>query len=162
MILNCEHKKVWYNAVMVYFTLLSYHLPEEAWETMKTSVKTKSNLGYIQTRYLKIKSRIFHIENPTRCHSVTKFYFIFIWSSSCFGRHTAHHQEPKTVLAASGFTCVEDWWTCSCWMLSGTTWQRPAATCPTTFHACKTKRLLVQFLAPDDGQCVAQNMLSFI
>ena len=31
------------------------------------------------------------------------FYFIFIWSSTCSGRHTAHHQEPKTALAASGF-----------------------------------------------------------
>jgi hypothetical protein len=32
-----------------------------------------------------------------------KFYFIFIWSLTCFGWHTAHHQEPKTALAASGF-----------------------------------------------------------
>jgi len=29
------------------------------------------------------------------------YYSIFIWSSTCFGRHTAHHQEPKTALAAS-------------------------------------------------------------
>ena len=51
----------------------------------------------------------------------TKFYyFIFIWSSTCFGRHTAHHQEPKTALAASGFPYVEGWWTCSWWALSGT------------------------------------------
>jgi len=28
---------------------------------------------------------IIHIENPTRCNSVSKFYFIFIWSSTCFG-----------------------------------------------------------------------------
>ena len=34
-----------------------------------------------------------------------KIYFIFIWSSTCFGQHTAHHQEPKTALAASGF-CI--------------------------------------------------------
>jgi len=44
-------------------------------------------------------------ENPTRCNNVSHFYnFIFIWSSTCFGRHTTHHQEPKTVLAASGFS----------------------------------------------------------
>ena len=61
---------------------------------------------------------VIHIENPTRCHSVSKFYLIFIWSSTCFGRHTAHHQEPKTALAASGFACVEGCWTCSCWTLS--------------------------------------------
>ena len=48
---------------------------------------------------------IIHIEDPTRCNSVSKFYFIFIWSSTCFGRHTAHHQEPKTALAASG-SCI--------------------------------------------------------
>jgi hypothetical protein len=27
----------------------------------------------------------------------------FICSSTCFGRHTAHHQEPKIAQAASGF-----------------------------------------------------------
>jgi len=25
---------------------------------------------------------------------------------NCFGRHNAHHQGPKTALAASGFACV--------------------------------------------------------
>jgi len=43
---------------------------------------------------------IIHKENPTRCNKVSKFYFIIIWSSTCFGLHTAHH------------------WTCSCWTLS--------------------------------------------
>jgi len=47
-------------------------------------------------------------KNPTRCNNVSKFYYsIFILSSACFGRHTAHHQEPKTALAASGFSYVE-------------------------------------------------------
>jgi hypothetical protein len=32
------------------------------------------------------------------------YYYIFLWSSTCFGRHTAHYQEPKTALAAS--VCV--------------------------------------------------------
>jgi len=64
---------------------------------------------------------IIHIENPTRCNSVSKFYFIFIWSSTCFGRHTAHHQDPKTALAASDFAYVEGCWTCSCWTLSPAT-----------------------------------------
>ena len=62
---------------------------------------------------------IIHKENPIRCNSVSKFYFIFIWSSTCFERHTAHHQEPKTALAASGFAYVEGCWMCSCWTLSG-------------------------------------------
>jgi len=47
-----------------------------------------------------------------------KIYFICIWSSTCFGRHTAHHKEPKTALAASGFAWVEGCWTCSCWTLT--------------------------------------------
>jgi len=58
-----------------------------------------------------------HIENPTRSNSVSKFYFIFILSSTCFGRHTAHHQEPKTTLPASGFAYVEGCWTCGWWTL---------------------------------------------
>jgi len=61
---------------------------------------------------------VIRIENPTRCHSVSKFYFIFIWSSTCFGRHTANHQEPKTALTTSCFAYVEGCWTCSCWPLS--------------------------------------------
>jgi hypothetical protein len=48
-------------------------------------------------------------KNPTRYKNVSIFlyYFLFIWSSTCLGRHTAHHQEPKTALAASGFSYVE-------------------------------------------------------
>jgi len=60
-------------------------------------------------------------KNPTRCNNVSTFYYsIFIWSSTFFGRQTAHHQEPKTALAASGFSYVEGCWTCSWWTLSGT------------------------------------------
>jgi hypothetical protein len=61
---------------------------------------------------------IIHKENPTRGNSVSTFYFIFIWSLTCLGRHTAHHQEPKIAIAASGFAYVEGCWTCSCWTLS--------------------------------------------
>ena len=67
--------------------------------------------------------------------------FQFIWSSTCFGRHTAHHQEPKTALAASGFSYVEGCWTCSWWTLSGTDTVSdcPSTTRPTTFHVWKTR-----------------------
>jgi len=61
---------------------------------------------------------IIHVKNPTGCNSVSKFYFKFMWSSTCFGRHPAHHQEPKTALATSGFAYVEGCWPCSCWTLS--------------------------------------------
>jgi hypothetical protein len=51
-------------------------------------------------------------KNPTRCNNVSKFYYsLFILISTCFGRHTAHHQKPKTALAASGFSYVEGCWT---------------------------------------------------
>jgi hypothetical protein len=46
------------------------------------------------------------------------YYSILIWSSTCFGRHTAHYQEPKTALAASGFSYVKGCWTCSWWAKS--------------------------------------------
>jgi hypothetical protein len=63
---------------------------------------------------------VIHTENPIRCSNVSKFYYsIFKWSSTCFGLYTAHHQEPKTVLAASGFAYMEDCRMCSCWTLSG-------------------------------------------
>jgi len=42
----------------------------------------------------------------------------FKWSSTCFGGHTAHHQESKTAQAASGFAYMEGCRTCSCWTLS--------------------------------------------
>jgi len=59
----------------------------------------------------------------------------------CFGPHTAYHQEPKTALAASGFSYMEGCWMCSWWMLSGIVcaWQRPPTTNPTTFHVWKTR-----------------------
>jgi len=67
-----------------------------------------------------------------------KILFIFIRSSTCFGPHTAHHQEPKTALAASGFAYVEGCWTYSWWTSSGsvclTAWH-----CPPTFHVWKTR-----------------------
>jgi len=62
---------------------------------------------------------IIHIGNPTRCNSASQFYFIFIWRSTCFWRHTAHHQEHCT--------------------FSYSTWQGPATTRPTTLHVCKTR-----------------------
>jgi hypothetical protein len=36
------------------------------------------------------------------------------------GDTPSNHQEPKTALAASGFSYVEGYWTCSWWTLSGT------------------------------------------
>jgi len=49
-----------------------------------------------------------------------KILLFHIWSLTCFARHTAHHQEPKTALAASGFPYVEGCLTCSWRTLWGT------------------------------------------
>jgi hypothetical protein len=60
-------------------------------------------------------------KNPKTCNNVSKFYYCtFIWSSTCFGQHTAHHHEPKPALAVSGFSYVEGCWTCRRWTWSGT------------------------------------------
>ena len=88
-------------------------------------------------------------ERPQAAHLLSaatvckNFYFLFMWSSTCFGRHTAHHQGPKTALAASGFAYVEGCWTSN----------NPPP--------MQSQRLLVQFYSPDDGQCFARKMLSF-
>jgi len=85
-----------------------------------------------------VRHSTIHKENPTRCTNVSKCYYsIFIWSSTCFGRHTAHHQEPKTALGASSLSYVEGCWTCSC--QAHCAWLRPTATRPTTFHVWQTR-----------------------
>jgi len=66
------------------------------------------------------------------------YYSIFIWSSLCFGRHTAHHQEPKTALAASGFAYMWGCWVCGCWTASS----NHTSNNPTRMQ---NQRLLVQF-----------------
>ena len=60
-------------------------------------------------------------ERPNKVQQCIKMFIIpyFKWSSTCFGLHTAHHQEPKIAHAASGFAYVEGCRTCSCWTLSG-------------------------------------------
>jgi hypothetical protein len=75
-------------------------------------------IKYVRTGH-RSKVWVIHKENPTRCNRVSKCYFIFIWSSTCFGRNTAHHQEPKTALAASDFAYVEGCWT---WRSPETCW----------------------------------------
>ena len=78
---------------------------------------------------------IIHKENPTRSNSASKFYFIFIWSSTCFGRHTAHHKKPKTAIAAPGFAYVG-----GCW-----TWTAPSNYTSNNPPRMQNQRLLVQF-----------------
>jgi len=82
-----------------------------------------------------------HKKNPTRCNNVSKFYYsVLIWSSACFGRHTAHHQEPKMHWQPLVFHT----WKAVGRVVGGRcqaecVWQRPPTTCPTTFHVWKTR-----------------------
>jgi hypothetical protein len=50
--------------------------------------------------------------------------------------------------------------TCSCWTLSGGV--RYLTTSNNNLPRMQNQRLLVQFQVPDDGRCVARNMLSFV
>jgi len=103
----------------------------------KRLFKSPHGITFQTTR---IYSSIIHIKKPTRCNSVSKFYFRFIWSLTCFGQHTIHHQEPKTALAASGFAYMEGCWLCSCWTLSASS--NYTANNPPRMQ---NQRLLVQF-----------------
>ena len=99
--------------------------------------------------YMKQKARLFIKKNPTKFNNASKFYiisYLFVRSSTCFGWHIVHHQEPKTALAASGFSYVEGCWTCSWWKLLG----RMCLTTSTNYTSnnlprMKNQRLPVQF-----------------
>jgi hypothetical protein len=72
---------------------------------------------------------IIHTEKSNKMQQCIKIYYsIFICSSTCFGRHIAHRQEPKTALALHFYT--EGCWTL--WLLDADSVQQPQR--PTTFH----------------------------
>jgi hypothetical protein len=64
---------------------------------------SQSNIYKLDSRVSVHHSTIQTEKSKNIQHYIKIYYSIFIWSSTCFGRHTAHHQEPKTALAASGF-----------------------------------------------------------
>jgi len=109
--------------------------PDRCWASYKYEIKkfwyfVASCLIFLYELYYdarihehqaKLLDSLFIKEKPTRCDKVSEFFnYIFIWSLTCVGRNIAHHQEPKTALAASGFSCVEGCWARIWWMLSGT------------------------------------------
>ena len=65
-----------------------------------------------------IRKKLLDVEVAGRCQIANKmqqfikiYYSVFIWRSTCFGRHTAHHQELITALGGSGFVQVKGCWT---------------------------------------------------
>jgi hypothetical protein len=83
----------------------------------------------LETRF--IFQGIIHTEIANKMQQCIKIYYaMLIWSSTCFGRHTAHHQKLKTALASSGFAYVKGFWTLS--LLDAVSVQQTQR--PTTFH----------------------------
>jgi len=64
----------------------------------------------------------------------------YLYEAQHVSGDTAHHQEPKTALAASGFAYVEGCWTCACWTLSASS--KHTSNNPPRMQ---NQRLLVQF-----------------
>jgi len=82
-------------------------------------IETVTSVGF-SFLMLKMSYDLIHTEITNKMQQFIKIYYsMFIWSSTCFGRHTARHQELKTALAAYGFAYVRG--------------------CPTTSHVCKTR-----------------------
>jgi hypothetical protein len=46
------------------------------------------------------------------------FIIPYLYEAQHVSGDTAHYQEPKTALAATSFSYMEGWWTCSWWTLS--------------------------------------------
>jgi len=62
----------------------------------------------------------YSVEIPTRCSFVIEFIIPkFFEGSTCFERHTAHHQELQTVRAASGFYAHMVTGLCQGWVGNG-------------------------------------------
>jgi len=86
-------------------------------------------------------------------------FHIYMKLTTRFGRHTAHHQEPKTAQAASGFAYMEGCWTCMCWRLSGRVYSTPEwdtsrqQTWVNTTRYCKYSQVLLMM-----SENIARNM----
>jgi len=77
----------------------------------------------------------YSVEIPTRCSFVIEFIISkYIEASTCFERHTAHHQELQNVFAASVYPCGD-----RSLPFSTQPWQRPAR------HGYINQMLQIQF-----------------
>jgi hypothetical protein len=67
---------------------------------------SKDEQEYIQNELSIISSLVYYKINQQDARIFRVYYSTFICGSTCFGRHTAHHQENTTAPAASGFAYV--------------------------------------------------------
>jgi hypothetical protein len=91
---------------------------------------------------------IIHTELANRMPQCIKIYYsMFIWSSTCFERHTAHYQELKTALAASGLAYVKGCWTL--WLLDAVSDQQPqrSTTWRSWLRHCATSRKIAGLIS---------------
>jgi len=134
-----------YSIILVHcFALNTIFLSTNKFWTVSSSYTLMMTRDRLEARLWQKKKNIYiyiiHKKIQQDATVYQNFYFIFIWSSTCFGRHTAHDQEPKTALAASGFAYVEGCFTCSCWTFSASS-NYTAINPP----RMQNQRLLVQF-----------------
>jgi len=126
----------------------------------------------------------YSVEIPTRCSFVIEFIIPKFNGSTCFERHTAHHQELRTVFAASGLFAHMVTGRCQGWVptqliiRSSELYLQPLVYMPIRWPAVAkvecplslgngrspyghiNQRLQIQFGAPDDEWCAARNMLN--
>ena len=80
--------------------------------------------------------RNIHTEKIQQDATVLKFIIPYLYEAQHVSGDTAHHQEPKTALAASGFAYMEGCW--SLRLLDADSVQQPQR--PTTFHSIMQTR----------------------
>ena len=128
-----------YIYIYIYIYMKSHSKPNE-YVSRKRLLSAGSN-NKETNKQQQQKQKTIHTEKSNKMQQCINIYYsIFIWNSTCFRRHTAHHQEPKTALAASCFTYVEGCWTCGCWPLSAASNHMS-----NNLPRMQNKRLLVQF-----------------
>jgi hypothetical protein len=90
--------------------------------SIKTYFQSKTTLLHITLQGPWLSNWTFtstiQIIQPTTCKFSQVYYLTFMFSSTCFGRLTAHYQEHTTALEASRFTVGEKRLE-RCWSWSG-------------------------------------------
>jgi hypothetical protein len=101
-----ENLLIWWWLFICIFASERKNFP---WSHRFKNKTRKKNLTPVwQIKILKLFVLKLIKKNPKKCNNVSQFYYsIFIWRSTFFGWHTAHHQESKTTLATSSFLYVE-------------------------------------------------------
>jgi hypothetical protein len=125
--IRCDFKTFWH----LPHTIKNYYICKQYYRMVmsvdKECLLCDAKFGLIiilmYLKYLKFGSRpnCFSHKKIQQDTTVYQNLFHIYMKLKCFGRHIAHHQEPKTALAASGFAFVDGCWPCSCCTLTAHT-----------------------------------------